>query len=252
MRPSAVLKSWYRLIALFSAGLLWTLLLWFTDFSPTKDCQIDVFSQWQCLWDKSLCYPNRPIPGYAPGLPAWGKRREHFRGHSLFPGFLGKRSPKRVKSMRAAGCLPQPGEAGPPAVALPLLPTLKPHPHVRNPSRVFWEFWTPSVMFVKIPGRPTSLRGLQMPLGPAQRHWGRGVGRSLRVRMPSASPACLLSRKLQCKAPIRALVSGATCFFDILTSSFVASKVSKLSIYNEILDTPLSLSLNSDHVLHGP
>lgn len=62
---------------------------------------------------------------------------------------------------------------------------------------VFWEFWWlfrghDILCHVwKISGRPTSLRGLQVPLGPAQRHWGLGVGRSLRVRMPSASSSCI-------------------------------------------------------------
>lgn len=70
--------------------------------------------------------------------------------------------------------------------------------------------------------------------------------------MPTASPTRIPSGKHQCRAPLRAQVSRATCLLDILASLSVASKTLKLNIHKEILAILPSLSLNSDHVLHGP
>ena len=91
---STVLQSWQHLTALLFGGFSWTLFLWLTNCSPTKDSQIDVFPQWQCPWGRSPCCPKGPEPGQAPGLLPGEKGRERSRGSLFIPWVPGETKSK--------------------------------------------------------------------------------------------------------------------------------------------------------------
>lgn len=223
---------------------------------------------WRTL--KLMCSPSGNVPGAghpaAPRDPHLGKPlvslpgekgREHSRGSLFIPWAPGETKSKesQVHEGRRAP-FPATGSGTPCSGSIITLPTHTTYTYQKakqsllsvsvalhrtlHPLSCMWKshadlvFWGASKCpWVQTKGTET---------------WGRSLG----VRMPTASPTRTPSGKLQCKAPLRAQVNRATCLLDILTSLFVASKTLKLNIHKEILAILPSLSLNSDHVLHGP